>query len=624
MFARILGVIFTFAFLLFTFSSPVFAQTPSQVSQSLTPIPSYIPPTSPVFTDLLVSNMFHTFSCLAIGQSVIGSPCLSYQITKNAQGLIQSTPVLSQVNLEGGALGAVTNVIGMLYENPPVRTADYLASVGQDLGIVKEAHAQVFGSGAAVLNPILTLWQVSRNISYVIMIIIFVIIGLMVMFRNKINPQTVITAQAALPGLVIGLIMITFSYFLAGLVSDTAFIGTNLVGYYFTSAQPELKSGIQTDFVGDLKDRNVLSIFAPFTRTMGVDKIVGILNTIWDSLGDSSTETSTLESIKAFVDPTHLDPQRVIRNLAMLLISQVALPIGSMSGGIGQVVAGAVTLVAGQVAGIQLVGFALTFVAIIILLYAMFKLLLRLVTAYLTIIFLTITAPFQFLFASLPGRQGAATEWILNMLGNVLAFPAVLAVLYFVAIMLGPSLTPYCDHPNAKPPQLCPFKTSQLNQVDNNTLALVPTTYASDQTIIGTKSFPLFGGLDLSFIQLLLAFGALVAMPTIPDIIIRAVGKASQAGQLIGQEIGASTGAGQRYAGQYQSGATGFTERVGNLRDQPLRYATAIKDAAGKEIGVEWKEAWEPRIGVGSPTQGTWSRLTNSSGWKNTLGRFRR
>ena len=78
-------------------------------------------------------------------------------------------------------------------------------------------------------------------------------------------------------------------------------------------------------------------------------------------------------------------------------------------------------------------GLVLYFVAIAVLIYTLFKLLLRLINNFLTIIFLTITAPFHFLVASLPGRQGIATNWILNMLCNVLAFPAVYAVLYFVA-----------------------------------------------------------------------------------------------------------------------------------------------------------------------------------------------
>ena len=66
----------------------------SQLSTTL-PLPSYIPQTSPVYTDLMIFNMFHTFSCLAVGGSIIGQPCVTYQFQKNTQGLIQSVPVLS-------------------------------------------------------------------------------------------------------------------------------------------------------------------------------------------------------------------------------------------------------------------------------------------------------------------------------------------------------------------------------------------------------------------------------------------------------------------------------------------------------------------------------------------------
>jgi len=248
MFARILTFLVSCILFLSTLVSPAFAQTATSAA-----LPSTVSPTSPLFTDMLAYNIFHTFSCLAVGGSVINQPCLNY---------IQGVPVLSSVNTGGGVLGTTTSLIGALYANPPVRTADYLASVGQNFGIVKEAHAQVVGSGAQVLKPILSLWTVSRNISYVIMIIIFVIIGLMVMFRQRINPQTVITAQAALPGLVIGLILITFSYFLAALITDTAYIGTNLVGYYFSAAQPS-SSGApppSSNLVDATKSESVISI----------------------------------------------------------------------------------------------------------------------------------------------------------------------------------------------------------------------------------------------------------------------------------------------------------------------------------------------------------------------------
>ena len=503
---------------------------PSTVPYTLNTLPSSISPTSPIFTDMLVHNMFHTFSCLAIGSSIIGQPCLTYQITKNAQGVIQSVPMLSSVNLSGGTLGAVTSVIGMLYQHPPVRTADYLASVGQDLGIVKEAHAQVIGSGQAVLSPILALWQVSRNISYVIMILIFVIIGVMVMFRQKINPQAVITAQAAIPGLVIGLILITFSYFLAGLISDMAFVGTNIVGAYFSAVNGHVDQ--PQNLVNDVSSISVLTIFSHFVGIVNPEQTTSVLQQVYSSF------TS--------------DVQTTLGWFASLMAFQFVAPLGGLAGPYALIAGPIIGLITGaaiKIGTVAILGFFLQFIVVAVLIYAMLKLLLRLIHSYLTIIFLTITAPFQFLFASLPGRQGIATSWILNMLANILVFPAVLAVFYFIAFLLGQNFKPFTQ-------------VFSLNHQMNNTFT--PTVYAAGKVnIVGTSTFPLFGGIDIQFIQILVAFGTLVALPAIPDIIVKAVGKAGQAGQILGQEIGGSIRSGQGHYMQSVNRASGGADTIG-------------------------------------------------------------
>ncbi|MBI2338250.1 hypothetical protein HYU95_03650 [Candidatus Daviesbacteria bacterium] len=535
-------VFLTFNFLLLTFPLSVLAQTatPSAfpVSSPATyyPLPATVSPTSPLYTDLLVNNLFHSFSCLAIGQSVIGQPCLSYQVTQNAQGALQGVPVLSQVNTSGGVLGATTSLIGALYQNPPVRTVDYLASVGEGFGIVKTANAQVVGSGAAVLSPILKLWQVSRNISYVIMILVFLVIGLMVMFRNKINPQTVISAQAALPGLVIGLVMITLSYFLAGLISDIAFVGTNVVGYYFVAAQGQINSADpqwidQRNLAKQISPESILSVFSRFVGIITNERAQDALAAIFNNFSDGV--------------------QSQIRWLAGLLAFQFSSQPGQAIPVIGQFVGPIIGLIgAAATAGdpTAILGYILAFVATFILIYQMIQLLLRLITTYLTIVFLTLTAPFQFLIAALPGRQGIATGWILNMLANILVFPAVLAVFYFVAFILGQSFGP--------------FRVANLNQKQNSTF--IPVVYAQEKNqIIGTNTFPLFGGMNLGFINVLLAFGALIALPTVPEIVIRTLGKASQAGQLIGQEISGGIRGGQGYAGRTPGLAQGAAQGLG-------------------------------------------------------------
>lgn len=541
MLARFLGLLVTSFLLLVTLVSPSFAQTatPSASQLSVThyqPLPATISPTSPIFTDLLLSNVFHSFSCLAVGSSIIGQPCLSYQSLKNAQGAIQTVPVLSQSNLSGGALGTVSSIIATLYLNPPIKTTDYLSSLKGGLGIIKEAHAQVAGSGEAVLSPIFNLWQVSRNIAYLIMIIIFVVIGLMVMFRQRINPQTVITAQTAIPGLVIGLILITFSYFLAALITDTAFIGTNLVGYYFIAAQPDAK---QENLVQKTNTDNVITIVSSLIKGVKKDDIATAVGTLFNSLGepDLTNTSSPATLIRSFAAASAYQlgssfGPAIGAGVAAVGCGIAALPFGPLTFGAIPVCATIGQIVAGPVIGAGLavatwnnpggmVGYAVWVATIVIIVYSMLKLLLNLMKAFLNIIFLTIIAPFQFLAASLPGRQGIATAWILNMLCHVLAFPGVMAVLYFANYMMG-------------------------------ALPGSPFQIVNSSNITTQSSLPLLGGLDLSFIRVLLAFAAIVVSPSIPDLICKTIGKIGPAGQIIGQELTGSIGAGRGYLNQGQ------------------------------------------------------------------------
>lgn len=567
---KIIGfLLFTIHYLLFTI--PVHAQTPIQSGQtaSVSALPSTISTTSPIYTDLLMHNMFHSISCLILGGSVIGQPCVTYRITQDAQGAIQTIPMLSQTDLSGGVLGTTGSLVGSLYSNPPIRTVEYLGSLNKQLGLVKEANAQVIGSGAVVLNPVLTLWQVSRNIAYIVMIIIFVVIGLMVMFRQRINPQTVITAQSAIPGLIIGLILITFSYFGAALITDTAFIGVDLVGYYFGSAIGSTDERLTQK----LKLENVLSIGSPFAGKLNNNQIQNIADQIIGKLEGPQNPLNMLA------------PQNVIKITLGLMAYQVGAAVGAAGGGLlsaillataanpatAPIVAGAAVAAPGAAAvgvgaaaaaapiaaavmgplvgtafgGIAyafpafVLGIALYLAAIFAVLYAIFKLLLSLINTYLAIIFLTVTAPFHFLAASLPGRQGIAVDWARNMLCHILTFPAVIAVFYFAAYLLG-----------------------------NNEIQAFGVNSQLDITST-TGTLPLFGGLDLSFIRVLLAFGAILATPKIPEIVCRAVGKPGASGQLIGQAIDEATGKGQGYSRQVEQGIGGVS---GNVKESWRRW----------------------------------------------------
>lgn len=579
---------------LFIFSPAVSAQStasPAAVTnyQPLT-ANEYLPASSPNYATMAIYNFSHAVSCILIGQSPI-APCLEYRMYKDAQGMIRSTPYLSNTNTSNGVLGVSMSMIGQLISTPPIRSSEFLANLGEQVGI-KSAHAQVGGSGSGVLAPIFKLWEVSRNISYLFMIVIFIAVGFMVMFRQKLNPQTVVSIQMALPGMVIGLVAITFSYFLASLISDVAFVGTNVVGYYFSLAQdPPPKTITQLPLIAKStsslrpgQEENVLSIFSRYTNIINWSNSAQALVGTWDYLADDDPSRWPVFG--------RWDAQRALTVLSSMLAIQFVLPYGGLFGGVGQFISGSILGGVTLKDPIDTASWGIAFIAMLILIYSMFKLLLRLIQNFLSIIFLTIASPFYFLATSLPGRQSLIPNWFFNMLCNVLAFPAVFAVFYFVAFILGKVNDP-------------------LFEVTKST------------SLVGGSTFPLLGGFDLNFLNALLAFGALVASPSIPDIICRTVGRPGQLGAIAAGAVGGAVAAGQRYQGQGQSGGAGFAQNIGNLRDQPFRFS---REDPSNPNRILWEESRLPMTGIGTPTPGTITRVTTSTGWRaagNLIGKAR-
>src|SRR5690606_25281628 len=91
------------------------------------------------------------------------------------------------------------------------------------------------GLGFSSLDPILDTWKAFRNVAYLFYVIMFLVIGFMIMFRQKISSQAVVTAQQALPKIIISLIAVTFSYALAGLMIDAMYLIMYLIVGLFPS-----------------------------------------------------------------------------------------------------------------------------------------------------------------------------------------------------------------------------------------------------------------------------------------------------------------------------------------------------------------------------------------------------
>lgn len=448
--------------------SLVFIQVPPTFAATVSgQIPNGLNYKAPQQADFIGLNLAHAGTCWIVGTDPTNPSSLCDAMTPSGVQLYAQVP-------GGGALGVAKSAVFAMYESPPVSTDLYLARTFSSLD-VSPAYAQgtpptVPGSGSQVLIIVLNLWEVARNITYLLFILMFVVVGLMVMFRRRINPQTIVTIQMALPRLILGLILVTFSYLIASLLVDLAFLGAGFLGIFFTSAFAN--GGIFGDITGVnavARGGNVPGIFTLFFFGTSVVK-----NTIWGFAqlfaGFFPRGTATLGSSNT---------------LWQSIVSFVLAPINTVTGFIG--------------AG---VGIIIVLVILIAALIQCLRLVWGLLQCYISILVFTVLGPFIILASSLPGQEKLLGFWWRNILGNVLAFPAVFGAFLFAAAIL------------------------QTVTTSSNTGA--------------AAALPLFGGIDTSLLSAMLALGIVLGTPAIPRMTRQLVGAqglgaiAGAAGQGIG------------------------------------------------------------------------------------------
>src|SRR3989339_574267 len=126
-------------------------------------------------------------------------------------------------NVSKSVSGYLSKLITIPFANPPASGIYWVYTNLQDAGFVPKSYASE-GMGFGAIKPLMNVWKIFRDIAYLILVIILVSIGFMIMFRTKINPQTVISVENALPKIVTSLLLITFSFAIAGFLIDLMYI----------------------------------------------------------------------------------------------------------------------------------------------------------------------------------------------------------------------------------------------------------------------------------------------------------------------------------------------------------------------------------------------------------------
>jgi hypothetical protein len=257
-----------------------------------------------------------------------------------------------------GLASSTGRVAGLAYSGPSIHVGDYVRTELADNLLNSQANAQTIGTDA--LSPIQPYWEAMRDIAYALFLVVMVVIGFMIMFRTSVSPRVVVTFTNALPRIVLGLVLITFSFPIIAFIVD--------VGVVFAS---------------ELVARTINFAFEQQVTGTGVAEFISNIPTI-------------------------------------LIAYTIAGPLGTLISGNGE----------------EFIGLSFAFIFSLGFLILFGLTLIRVLAAYAEILVRTIFSPILFLIGSLPGQEGAVSDFFKKITAKALVFPVTA---FFV--LLGAALT---------------------------------------------------------------------------------------------------------------------------------------------------------------------------------------
>jgi len=332
---------------------------------------------------------------LATLQMVASKICVS--CFENGDEIVSNANISDELKV--GLLEVVDNGVMAMLNNPlTVDVSSHLAN--EWIPGYNSSNTSTYAVGGHLsgyeelqLAGVDVMWGRVRNIAYVMFVIVMIVIGFMIMFRSKIGGQTMVTVGNAIPNVIIALVLVTFSFAIAGLIIDLG----GLILIFISSIYSGKSIVDYTEFIG---------ISGPFE----IFKIVitgkgSIFN--WGFAGGAGITGLVVALIAA-------------------LSGTLAIP------GVGE----------GVLAGLLVGGIVVVLVFLVIagiVGYGAIKLWIMLLKSYITIILQVIAAPIIIMIAALPGNMKAFTNWMKGIARNVLVFPATFALINLPNALLSSS-----------------------------------------------------------------------------------------------------------------------------------------------------------------------------------------
>lgn len=328
--------------------------------------------------DNMTSSLCMQFTNTLWGLFMGGAP----DLTGGREFLAESSSIPKDLKL--GLLGTSDMLIASAYENQPnVNVVAHLQEEwvpGYDASntALYADDGSVPGYQSLMDSGIAPIWSQMRNLAYVFFVVIMIVIGFMIMFRSKIGGQTLVGIGNTIPSVIISLILVTFSFAIAGVIID---IGGVLVSLIFS-------------ILGD--------------KAHSIQNIGGLMSVLFNGLGTQAVDAMKDEWANMVSTVTTPTLGGVLKIMSLL-----GWTVGT--GGAAPAAVGAFALI------LLVIAIGIVFVGAVKLIIALYK-------AYFQILLSVILGPIQIMISTIPGQEAMRTNWLLSIARNVLVFPIV----YFI------------------------------------------------------------------------------------------------------------------------------------------------------------------------------------------------
>lgn len=350
----------------------------------------------------------------------------------------------------------ISSIASIPYSSPVASGLAWAEEGLHNAGFIPKTYAAQ-GIGFHALKPFQGVWLMFRDFMLLIMVLIIVAIGFMIMFRAKIDSQTAINIQNALPKIIFALIAITFSYAIAGFLIDLMYILIGLVIGLMNTNQHFLAYEYYKDSA-DLYERVFLKNnlnFTEVTKEFDYTEAFRLSVSLYDIMPPIiQFFLGSVGPIIGFEFVTHLLRKKfptlnIMGGIANLLehAKKSGQPILSLVAGIIYFV---IELVVTNLFGFLFAWVIIFFLLMLSLIVIILRIFFMLLFAYVRILLLVIFSPVILAFEAIPGKN-AFIGWLKALAFNIMTFPLVLFLALIVQVIIS---IPTDENPLWRPPFL--------------------------------------------------------------------------------------------------------------------------------------------------------------------------